>query len=61
MAKFLLSIAEQGFIPDFFIKTAVRFITKKRLNEYLKEELQKKLMTPMSNIMKFHQDSSNMH
>ena len=33
MAKFLLSIAEQGFIPDVFIKTAVRFITKKRLNE----------------------------
>ena len=33
MTKFLLAIAEQGFIPDVFIKTAVRFITKKRLNE----------------------------
>jgi len=33
MTKFLLSIAEQGFIPDVFIKTAVRFITKKRLSE----------------------------
>ena len=33
MTKFLLTIAEQGFIPDVFIKTAVRFITKKRLNE----------------------------
>lgn len=33
MTKFLLSIAEVGLIPDVFIKTAVRFITKKRLNE----------------------------
>ena len=33
MTKFLLSIAELGLIPDVFIKTAVRFITKKRLNE----------------------------
>ena len=33
MTKFLLTIAEQGFIPDVFIKTAVRFITKKRLSE----------------------------
>jgi cyclopropane-fatty-acyl-phospholipid synthase len=33
MTKFLLAIAEQGFIPDVFIRTAVRFITKKRLNE----------------------------
>ena len=33
MTKFLLTIAELGLIPDVFIKTAVRFITKKRLNE----------------------------
>ena len=33
MTKFLLTIAEVGLIPDVFIKTAVRFITKKRLNE----------------------------
>ena len=33
MSKFLLTLAELGFIPDNFIKIAVRFITKKRLNE----------------------------
>jgi cyclopropane-fatty-acyl-phospholipid synthase len=33
MSKLLLTLAELGFIPDNFIKIAVRFITKKRLNE----------------------------
>ena len=33
MSKFLLTLAELGLIPDNFIKIAVRFITKKRLNE----------------------------
>ena len=33
MTKFLLTLAELGLISDVFIKTAVRFITKKRLNE----------------------------
>ena len=33
MSRFLLSLAESGFIPDALIKIAVRFITNKRINE----------------------------
>ena len=33
MSKFLLSLAESGFIPDALIKIAVRFITNNRLKE----------------------------
>ena len=73
MTKFLLKLAELGFIPDNFIKIAVRFITNKRLNESDIHEnkfniiksiseggIAEKLMMPMSNIMKFHLHSSSM-
>ena len=33
MSRFLLSLAESGFIPDALIKIAVRFITNNRLKE----------------------------
>ena len=33
MSRFLLSLAESGFIPDALIKIAARYISTKRLNE----------------------------
>ena len=33
MSRFLLSLAESGFIPDALIKIAVRLITNRRINE----------------------------
>ena len=33
MTRILLSLAESGFIPDFLIKIAARYISNKRLNQ----------------------------
>ena len=33
MTRFLLTLAESGFIPDVLIKIAARYISNKRLNE----------------------------
>ena len=67
MTRFLLSLAESGFIPDVLIKIAARHISTRRLNESNNHDnkdaiinalskvlLLKKHMMPMSNIMKFH-------
>ena len=48
MARFLLSLAESGLIPDALIKIAVRFITNKRLNESSNNDNKHEIISALS-------------
>ncbi len=48
MTRFLLSLAESGFIPDVLIKIAARYISNKRLNEQSVDDYKDKIITVLS-------------
>jgi|TARA_A100001011_G_scaffold394572_1_gene487277 cyclopropane-fatty-acyl-phospholipid synthase len=48
MTRFLLSLAESGFIPDVLIKIAARYISNKRLNEQSVDDNKDKIITVLS-------------
>ena len=48
MTRFLLSLAESGFIPDVLIKIAARYISNKRLNEQSVDHNKDKIITVLS-------------
>ncbi len=48
MTRFLLSLAESGFIPDVLIKIAARYISNKRLNEQSVDDNKDKIITILS-------------
>ena len=48
MTRFLLSLAESGFIPDVLIKIAARYISNKRLNEQSVDYNKDKIITVLS-------------
>ena len=48
MSRFLLSLAESGFIPDALIKIAVRFITNKRINESSNHDNKDEIISALS-------------
>ena len=48
MSRFLLSLAESGFIPDPLIKIAVRFITNRRINESRNHDNKNEIISALS-------------
>ena len=48
MTRFLLSLAESGFIPDALIKIAARYISNRRLNEQSDDENKDKIISVLS-------------
>ena len=48
MTRFLLSLAESGFIPDVLIKIAAKYISNKRLNEQSVDDNKDKIITVLS-------------
>ena len=48
MTRFLLSLAESGFIPDALIKIAVRFITNKRINDSSNHDNKDEIISALS-------------
>ena len=48
MTRFLLSLAESGFIPDVLIKIAARYISYRRLNEQSDDDNKDKIITVLS-------------
>ena len=48
MTRFLLSLAESGFIPDALIKIAARYIPNRRLNEQSDDENKDKIISVLS-------------
>lgn len=48
MSRFLLSLAESGFIPDALIKIAVRFITNNRLKESSNNDNKNEIISALS-------------
>ena len=48
MSRFLLSLAESGFIPDALIKIAVRFITNRRINESSNHDNKDEIISALS-------------
>ncbi len=48
MTRFLLSLAESGFIPDTLIKIATRFISNRRLNEQSVDDYKDMIITELS-------------
>ena len=48
MTRFLLSLAESGFIPDALIKIAARYISNKRLNEQNDNNNKNKIISALS-------------
>ena len=48
MTRFLLSLAESGFIPDTLIKIATRFISNRRLNEQSVDNNKDMIITELS-------------
>ena len=48
MTRFLLSLAELGFIPDIFIKIAARYISNRRLNEQSDDNNKVKIINALS-------------
>ena len=48
MTRFLLSLAESGFIPDALIKIAVRFITNNRLKESSNNDNKNEIINALS-------------
>ena len=48
MTRFLLSLAESGFIPDALIKIAARFISNRRLNEQIVDDNKDLIITELS-------------
>ena len=48
MTRFLLLLAESGFIPDVLIKIAAKYISNKRLNEQSVDDNKDKIITVLS-------------
>ena len=48
MTRFLLSLAESGFIPDVLIKIAARYISYRRLNEQSDDDNKDKIISGLS-------------
>ena len=48
MTRFLLSLAESGFIPDVLIKIAARYISNRRLNEQSDDDNKDKIISVLS-------------
>ena len=48
MTRFLLSLAESGFIPDALIKIAVRFITNRRINDSSNHDNKDEIISALS-------------
>ena len=48
MTRFLLSLAELGFIPDVLIKIAARYISNRRLNEQSDDDNKDKIISVLS-------------
>ena len=48
MTRFLLSLAESGFIPDVLIKIAARYISNRRLNEKNDDDNKDKIISLLS-------------
>ena len=48
MTRFLLSLAESGFIPDTLIKIAARYISNRRLNEQSDDDNKDKIISVLS-------------
>ena len=48
MIRFLLSLAESGFIPDSIIKIAARYISKGRLNDQSAYDNKDKIISELS-------------
>ena len=48
MTRFLLSLAESGFIPDVLIKIAARYISNRRLNEQNDDNNKLKIISALS-------------
>ena len=48
MTRFLLSLAESGFIPDVLIKIAARYISYRRLNEQSDDDNKDKIISALS-------------
>ncbi len=48
MTRFLLSLAESGFIPDVLIKIAARYISNRRLNEQSDDDNKAKIISVLS-------------
>ena len=48
MTRILLSLAESGFIPDFLIKIAARYISNTRLNQQSADDSKDKIISVLS-------------
>ena len=48
MTRILLSLAESGFIPDFLIKFAARYISNTRLNQQSVDDSKDKIISALS-------------
>ena len=48
MTRFFLSLAESGFIPDYLIKIAVRFITNRRISESSNHDNKDEIISALS-------------